>query len=249
VEDPVVDYRLPDIRNRALNLNVPEPPDELPYARYWDYYSRELLRLNGVALNPDSLIELLASPESEPILRAAAAHTAGAERVAAAVPALRQALAAADDVTAVEAAYALARLGDGEGRAALVAAVARPAEFELGPLFAAGYLAQSGDPRGFPAIVRALEGDAPARRMLACKQLHFFMPFQGRFGPTGEVVDVVGAFRQALAHSDTALHWQALVQLRETSDPAFVELVRCYAVRAPDAALASLARSILDRTG
>jgi HEAT repeat protein len=242
-----VDYRLPDIPYRAPNLHVPEPPDDLPYARYWDYYNREVLRLNGVALEPDALIAVLVSPESDPILRAAAAHTAGADGAATAVPALREALGATDDVTAVEAAYALVRLGDGAGEAALVEAVARPAEFELGPLFAAGYLAQSGDPRGFPTVVRALHGDAPAARMLACKQLHFFIPFHGRRGPAGDVVDVVSAFRQALAHPDSALHWQALFQLRETSDPAFVELVRRYAVRAPDAALASMAQSILDR--
>lgn len=244
-----MDHGLPDIPYRGPNLDVPEPPDDLPYARFWDYYNREVLRLNGVAPEPDALIALLVSPESDPMLRAAAAHTAGADRAAAAVPALREALGATDDVTAVEAAYALLRLGDAAGEAALAAAVAHPGALELGPLFAAGYLAQSGDPRGFPAVVRALQGDAPAQRMVACKQLHFFMPFHGRRGPTGDVVDVVGAFQQALAHPDSALHWQALFQLRETSDPAFLELVRRYAVRAPDAALASMAQSILDRAG
>jgi hypothetical protein len=243
-----MDFRLPDIPYRGPELDVPEPPDDLPYARFSDYYNREVLRLNGVAGEGEALVGLLASPDSDPLLRAAAAHTAGAEGAAAAVPALRQALASGDDVTGVEAAYALARLGDGAGEAHLMAAVDRAAAgSELAPLLAAGYLARCGDPRGFPAVVRALRGDAPAPRMLACKQLHFFMPFHGRRGPSGDVVDVVGAFQDMLAHCEVELHWQALFQLRETSDPAFVALVRNYAGRAPDPALAALARSILDR--
>ncbi|HEX8621843.1 MAG TPA: hypothetical protein VF718_07705 [Allosphingosinicella sp.] len=244
-----MDYRLPDIPYRGPELDVPEPPDDLPYALFWDYHDREVLRLNGVGAEADALVRMLESPDSDPILRAAAAHTAGAERAAAAAPALRQALGGSDEVMAVEAAYALARLGDGAGDAALAAAVDRPRGDELAPLFAAGYLAQRGDPRGFPLVLRALRGDGPAPRMLACKQLHFFIPFHGRRGPGGEVVDVVGAFEEALAHPDAALHWQALFQLRETSDPAFIEIVRRYAGRAADAGLANLARSILDRAG
>jgi HEAT repeat protein len=243
----MVSHRLPDIHYQGPNLDVAEPPDDLPYAQFWDYYNREVLRLNGMALEPNALIDVLASPESDPILRAAAAHTAGADGAGTAVPALREALGGTEDLITVEAAYALTRLGHEEGKAALVAVVGRPTEAELGPLFAAGYLAQLGDPRGFPGVVRALDGDAPAARMLACKQLHFFMPFHGRREPDGDVTDVVGAFERALAHPDSALHWQALFQLRETSDFAFVELVRRYAVRAPDAALATMALSILDR--
>jgi len=243
----VVSHQLPDIHYQGPSLDVPEPPDDLPYARFWDYYNREVLRLNGVALEPNALIDVLASPKSDPILRAAAAHTAGADGAGAAVPALRETLEGTDDLTAVEAAYALVRLGDEQGKAALVAAVGRPVELELAPLFAAGYLAQLGDPRGFPVVVRALDGDAPAARMVACKQLHFFIPFHGWRQSNGDIVDVAGAFERALAHSDSALHWQALFQLRETSDPAFIELVRRYAVRAPDPALARMAQSILDR--
>ena len=139
-------WRFPDFQYQAPNLDVPDPPAGLSYAEFDDYYNRELLRLNAIELSDKALIAALAHPSS--ILQAAAAHTIGSRALEVAAPELRHALAATDDLTGVEAAFALARLGDPEGKAVLFAYLDREVPAYLSPVLAAGYLAQLGDPRG-----------------------------------------------------------------------------------------------------
>jgi hypothetical protein len=50
-----------------------------------------------------------------------------------------------------------------------------------------------------------------------------------------------------LNHSDPALQWQALAQLRETRSPAFVDAVRRYVGRAPNTAFGGVAQALLDK--
>ncbi len=82
--------------------------------------------------------------------------------------------------------------------------------------------------------------------MLACKQLFFFLPFHGKQDASGVTMDVVALLERALEYPDAGLQWQALAQLRETREPAFVDVVRRYVGRAEDASLRSMAQAILD---
>jgi len=91
---------------------------------------------------------------------------------------------------------ALVRLGDDSGRGVLLAALERPAEAYLSTLNAAGYLAQSGDPRGLPRVAAALNSKLDATRMLACKQLSFFWPYHG------PPPDILALFRPHARHRD-----------------------------------------------
>jgi HEAT repeat protein len=236
----------PDIRYQPPRLDVPEPPADLSYADLGDYYWQELLRQNSIDCSQTALIATLAQPR-DAILQAAAAHTLGAQGLAAGAASLRQALTAADDYIAVEAAYALARLGDRDGDAALVANLDHAVPPYLSPLFAAGYLAQLGNPGGFAVVVHALGLEAPDARMLACKQLFFFVPFHGQSDANGITMDVVAQFERMLTHPDPSLQWQALTQLRETRAPAFVDAVRRYVGRVSDVTCRGAAQALLDR--
>jgi HEAT repeat protein len=242
----MVTYRLPDIHYEAPKLDVPDPPAGMSYLSFGDYCNAELLKLNGIECSEPALLDVFMHP-SDPILLAASAHTFGALGMTAGVASLRQALTASDDHVVVEAAYALARLGYKEGNAALVACLGRPVPPYLSPLFSAGYLAQLGDPRGFAVVVNALGLEALDARMLACKQLFFFLPFHGERDAGGATMDVVAQFERMLNHSDPALQWQALAQLRETRSPAFVDAVRRYVGRAPNTAFGGVAQALLDK--
>jgi HEAT repeat protein len=164
-------FRLDDLHYEAPNLDLPSPPPDLPYADYADWHDRAVLAANGV----DDARAGLSHPDG--LLRAAAAHTAGADGDPAVIPRLRE-LAAdrEDDAAAVEAAYALARLGAAEdGVPVLRAALALPVGAYLSPITAAGYLARLGDASGLDVIRAALDSELLASRMLAVKQLYFFL--------------------------------------------------------------------------
>jgi len=204
--------QLPDIIGEAVVLNVPNPPAGTRYEDYEDFRSAELLRANGS--EPDDAGVLSALRTRTGILLAAAAHTAGARGFADALPTLERLRQAADDTVAVEAAYALVRLGVEDGRATLRDLLRARGPLDLGGLRAAGYLALTGDPSGYPAVVDALHSEHMVIRMTACKQLYAFVALDGMADPSGEPVDVGALFRTPLADSDPDVQWQALAQLR-----------------------------------
>jgi HEAT repeat protein len=200
-EDEVV--HLEDMRFEGPNLDLPSPPPDLPYEGYEDWRAAELLQANGIPASADRVLDALRTESG--ILLAAAAHTAGALGVRPAVRRLREIAAGPDDDAGVEAAYALARLGDDAGRALLREALERPVGPYLSPVLAAGDLARLGDPAGRDVIREGLGSELLAVRMLATKQLAFLA-----------AVDGDGArplFEQALADPDPAVRRQAEVQL------------------------------------
>jgi HEAT repeat protein len=230
---------------RPLDLDVGPPPDDLPYAAYEDFRYREICRRNGIGESPEALAAALA--HDQPTLRAAAAHTIGSLGADAAAPALEAALTTADDLVEAEIGYALARLGRPAGRPVLERGLALPlTAYIAGPL-AAGYLAQLGDPRGAPVVDRALGAENSIVRMVAAKQLAFFVPFDGT-AVEESTVDVWAWFRRALADPSSDLHWQAVVELALTPDPAAEGLLADYATGGPDPAVrARAARALEDR--
>lgn len=225
----------------AINLSITAPEPGVGYAGYETHKYRSLLTANGIALDDQSLIAALRHPISA--FGAAAAHVLGDQQVRAAEPALREALSASDDLLQVEAAYALARMGDAAGHETLIACLGRRLDAYVSPPIAAGYLAQLGDPRGFGVVARAF--DVETARLLACKQLFFFVPFQGQPSGDGRTVDVFPLFARALSAGDAATQWQALTQLRELRPPPARPLLEAFIGHTADDTMRQSAQDIL----
>ena len=201
--DEVEIYHLEDIHYEGPNLDLPAPPPGLPYERYEDWRSTELLAVNGIPATEEALLGALRTQEG--VLLAAAAHAVGSHGVRGAIPQLEEVARGPDDNAGVEAAYALARLGDEAGKELLKSALERPVGPYLSPVFAAGYLAQLGDPSGFPVVREGLASDLLAVRMLACKQLAFFLPFPD--------LDARALLERALEDPDPSIRRQARAEL------------------------------------
>lgn len=208
----------------AINLSIPAPGRPLSYAEGESYKYRALLEANGIAITPDALIAALGHPVSA--FGAAAAHVLGDLNAHEAIPALTQALSSPDDLLEVEAAYALARLDESSGRERLVACLGRQLDAYVSPPIAAGYLAQLGNPQGYGVVVRAF--GVETARLLACKQLFFFAPFQGQTLTTKETVDIFSLFARALDEGDEYVQSQALTQLAELRPAAARQMLANY---------------------
>lgn len=218
-EDAGEPVRLPDIEYRGPDLDLPAPPDDLPYTRLEDWKSDAILARNGVGGDADALRTALTTQRDT--LLAAAAHAARRHPDLAEL--LRDLLDDPDDAVRVEAAYALVRQGDPDAVATLRAALERPVGPYLSPLTAAGYLAQLDDPAGYPIVRDALGSADRAVNMLACKQLLFFLPLDGR-AVGSSTVDAPALFARALADPDPDIGQQARAELERSPLPAAARL-------------------------
>jgi hypothetical protein len=126
-----------------------------------------------------------------------------------------------------------------------VQCLASPLAGYLAPPIAAGYLAQRGDPQGFAVIERSFASALAATKMLACKQFFFFVPFHGTRDPSDRGIDIVTLFDRALSDPDSAIQWQALVQLRQLDVRLFRPILERYVQSAADDHLRAVARAIL----
>jgi HEAT repeats len=228
---------LPPIEGPTLRM--PSIQEDVPYPDVEDHRSRELLRANGIGLSCPELAEALRADLE--VLRAAAAHTLGANGCSDAVAELRAVARGRDDLARAEAGYALARLGDAEGEGVLRACLALPPDAYVGAPVAAGYLARLGDPAGFESVQRALGVPLTPVRVLACKQLWFFVPFHE------QAIDVFAEYRRALQDDDPGVRWQALVQLRDLEHPEARALLEAYARDGNDESLRAAAAAALTR--
>ena len=222
------------------NLDVPPPPPELTYAEFGDYRERALLEINGHASSGAALLETLDAVDG--VLLAAALHTIGADPELARPETLRPYLEDEDDTVQVETAYALARNGHDDGLEALRACLELDDVAYLCPAIAAGYLARLGDPGGFFVVRKSQQRELIGPRMLACKQLYFFVPYDGQPDATGRPIDVFAAFDRALADTEPSIQWQALVQLRELPGAEASAVLERYPRGGPAEGLPDVAR-------
>jgi hypothetical protein len=199
--------RLDDMHFEGPNLDLPPAPEGLAYADYEDWRADALLAANGVDTTERSLLEALRTRGN--VLLAAAARASGRHRVEAAKGLLREVAEGPDDYAGVEAAYGLARLGEEDGRALLRHALERPLGPYLSPVLAAGHLARLGDPSGFPLVREGLGSDLLAVKMLGCKQLAVFLPFEGEALPDGSVVDARAQLERASGDPELAAEARA----------------------------------------
>jgi HEAT repeat protein len=219
-QDGGTPIRLPDIEYVGPNLSLPDVPDDLPYSELEDWKSTSILAHNGVDEEVDRLAEALRTLRDSLLL--AAAHASW--RFPQLAESLRNLLDDPDDAVQVEAAYSLARQGDQGAVESLLQALQRPVGAYLSPLTAAGYLAQLGDPSGYPVVRDSLGSDLRAVNMLACKQLLFFLPLDGQ-NVGSHQVDAVSLFTRAFADPDPDIGEQARAELEHSSLPAAARLL------------------------
>jgi HEAT repeat protein len=235
-------YWLQDLHFEGPNLDVPSPPLDLPWEQREDWRSIKLLAINGIPATEEALIKALQTQGN--VLLSAAAHASGSSMAKRAIPLLRKVARGPDDYAAVEAAYALTRLGDAGGEMLLREALQRPVGAYLSPVLAAGYLAQLGDPSGCVVVGTALGSDLSAIRMLACKQLVFFLPFQGQGQVPG--AGTFALFEQALRDHDGTVQGEVLAQLQSLRSAETKPLLENYIDQAHDPSLRDVAQGILD---
>jgi HEAT repeat protein len=158
-----------------VDLVTREPPADLPYDQLEDWHNRALLDGNGVGTAVAEVLAALQGDDAQ--LRPVAAHELGRLREQTAVPALMEAAGSDDDHLAVEAAYALARMGRMErGRSTLRELVRGDITASTVPLVAAGYLARLGDGCGLAVVEDGLRSPNFLVRIAAAKQLSWFLP-------------------------------------------------------------------------
>lgn len=230
-------------QENGVRLDVSDPPEALSYSDYEDYRHREILRINGIALTEQAIAAVLDHPIG--VIQSAAAHTVGSAAYQDKIPALKKLLTASDDLVKVEAAYALARLHDAEGPTTLKEMLKAPVNAYLSAPVAAGYLARLGDPAGYPVLERGLATDLEVVRMVACKQIFYFAPFQGQKLANGEQVDLLKLYGRALADPIPSIAWQALVQLQELRLPQSRPMLEAFEKNTTDQQSVQLARGII----
>jgi hypothetical protein len=101
----------------------------------------------------------------------------------------------------IEAAMSLALLGDGDRARTALQAVVTGARSTRGYL-AAYYLAQLGDPSGWPAMVADLHSDSEHTRLMAVRHLLAFRAFDGTT-VGDEIIDLRARFAEAANDSET----------------------------------------------
>ena len=129
--------RLDDMHFEGPNLDLPPAPEGLGSEDYEDWRADALLAANGVDTTEQGLLDALRTKEN--VLLAAAARVSGRHHVEAAKERLHEVADGPDSFAGVEAAFALARLGDGDGRSLLRRALERPLGPYLSPVLAAGH--------------------------------------------------------------------------------------------------------------
>jgi hypothetical protein len=157
-----------------------------------------------------------------------------------------------DDLSAwapayIESAMALALRGHDEGVATLAALVGggRTPGTDADHL-AAYYLAQTGDPSGWPAIVAELGHKNDHYRMIAARYLLAFRPYDGQV-VEGETVDVRGRLVALLEDDDTAMTAQIPALLLEAEVDGDVELLESIAKTHRHVEARDVAEDLLDR--
>jgi HEAT repeat protein len=219
-----------------MKFSSAQPPRDLPYEQLDDWYNQASLEANGVSPTPEALLATLTGPDES--LRPVAAHGLGVIGDHAAEPELIAASQSDDDHLAVQAAWALARLGRAEGIQALQSLSKKPGEASVVPALAAGCLARFGHPEGLDVISRGLDQSNRLLRIAATKQLFFFLPFQS------DARDVTGLYRRALHDSDEDVQWAALFQLSQVPPDEATPLVEEFEASNPTGWLASEAARI-----
>jgi HEAT repeat protein len=152
-----------------------------------------VLAAEGISLTTEGLISALNSPHLS--VRTGSAVILGRRQEIAALPYLK-ALLEDQPMVRVEAAMTLVLLGDESGKIALIKMLDDPL-LTGSPVTAAGYLAVSGDPRGYQVVLQALNHDLAGIRLTAAVALRSFSGYHGR-EVNGNRIDLFDTVKKAL---------------------------------------------------
>jgi HEAT repeat protein len=174
------------------------------------------LQAEGYA--PDSAGLLAALGAQDLAVRSEAAFLLGMAKDPVARPALRSALLDPDARVRVEAALALARLGDSAEALATLAREVRGEFFADAPLRAARALAILGDPSGWVRVLEALDNPLASNRREALAVAPAFLAYDGQ-AVDAQPVDVVAALIRGTHDPEPILRRDALGALATIADP------------------------------
>lgn len=150
-----------------------------------------------------------------------------------------------DALPYVEAAMAVALRGDAAvARRALLPLVEPEGHRSMADWLAAFYLAQMGDPSGWPVLLDLLEGTDGFSRLMAARHLVGFVPFDGQV-VDGRPVDVVARLAERLDDGDELVAVEVPGLLLELGDPRAGDLVAAAAAGARHRAVRDAARAAL----
>jgi HEAT repeat protein len=180
----------------------------------------------------------------EVAVRAEAAFLLGYQQAQQAKGALRSALSDSSARVRVEAALALARLGDLETALPVLKREANGKLFEDAPLRAARALAILGDSSGYARVMEALQSEFPSNRMEAIAVLPAFMAFEGEQSQDSRV-DVVDALIRGAHDAEPLLRRDALRALGQIDDPRARTAIAETARSDPDEQVRAFAAGLL----
>jgi HEAT repeat protein len=177
-----------------------------------------VLAAAGIDLTVGGLTAALRSPQMN--IRTGAAIILGRRRETSALPSLKPLL---DDqpMVRVEAAMALALLGDESGKETLIQMLDDNLINGV-PVTAAGYLAVLGDPRGYQVVLQALKSDLSGFRLTAAVALRSFLRYHSREAG-GNRFDLFSTVTSALKDPSAIVRRELLYILASFPEPETVD--------------------------
>jgi len=183
----------------------------------------------------------------EVAVRAEAAFLLGCLHAGSSAESLRHALSDGSARVRVEAALALARLGDLQTSLTVLKRELDGQLFADAPLRAARALALLGDASGYAKVVEALESEFPSNRMEAIAVLPSFLPYAGR-AAAGRPIDVIDRLIAAAGDAEPLLRRDALTALGAIDDGRARAAVKAAATGDPDPDVREFARQLVNRS-
>jgi HEAT repeat protein len=178
--------------------------------------SAKQLRGEGYATDVAGLLSALHA--NDLAVRSEAAFLLGYAGDPAAVPTLRESLVDPEARVRVEAALALARLGEREEALPVLQQEVHGQFFADAPLRAARALAILGNPCGYGRVLEALDSPLPSNRREAIAVLPAFLPYAGQM-VDGQRVDAVAVLLRGAQDAEPILRRDALTALGKVDDP------------------------------
>ena len=204
--------------------------------------SLERMEARGYSPDPAGLQRAL-EDGPDVATRAEAAFLLGYLRADAARQTLRKALSDDSGRVRVEAALALARLGDLESSLPVLKRELNGQFFQDAPLRAARALSLLGDAGGYARVVEALASEFPSNRMEAIAVLPAFLPYEGQT-IAGQRVDAMERLIGAAGDPEPLLRRDVLKELAAIDHPRAAEVVKKAATSDPDPQVREFAQQL-----
>lgn len=187
---------------------------------------KQKLRASGVELSEPGLLKGLL--HTDPVVRQHAATLLGSDGSLDSVSGLVEAMKDDDAMVRIEAGRALEAVVRTEARTVARRELANRERAEIA-IFAAGVLADLGDPSGYPLVYEAVRGEELYLRSASLPVLESFVPLGGR--RVGDhIIDIESDYRHLLkSETDETLRAAAAYHLGRVATPAAIEVLEAEA--------------------